>query len=127
MNENKNLHHFLNMSRSIHENVIATKVNGTEITKNIGHIESKYAEINNDAMKRTGNSHQNLLKKFFMILFVFLIVKTFLKPDYCKLFKYLTLFNNAEGILYALYLQGTFLAIICENFVIFAKIFKNQE
>ena len=85
MNENKNLHHFLNMSRSIHENVIATKVNGTEITKNIGHIESKYAEINNDAMKRTGNSHQNLLKKFFMILFVFLIVKTFLKPDYYKL------------------------------------------
>ena len=45
MNESKNLHHFLNMSRSIHENVIATKVNGTEITKNIGHIESKYAEI----------------------------------------------------------------------------------
>jgi hypothetical protein len=71
MNESKNLHHFLNMSRSIHENVIATKVKGTEITKNIGHIESKYAEINIDAMKRTGNSHQNLLKKFFMVLFVF--------------------------------------------------------
>ena len=75
MNESKNLHHFLNMSRSIHENVIATKVNGTEITKNIGHIESKYAEINNDAMKRTGNSHQNLLKKFF-ILFCFFEKRT---------------------------------------------------
>ena len=71
MNENRNFHHFLNMSRSIHENVIATKVKGTEITKNIVHIESKYAEINNDAMKRTGNSHQNLLKKFFMVMFVF--------------------------------------------------------
>ena len=75
MNENRNLHHFLNMSRSIHENVSATKVNGTEITKNIGHIESKYAEINNDAMKRTGNSHQNLLKKF-SILFCFFEKRT---------------------------------------------------
>ena len=71
MNESKNLHHFLNMSRSIHENVSATKVNGTEITKNIGHIESKYAEINNDAMNDSGNIHQNLFKKFFIILFVF--------------------------------------------------------
>ena len=81
MNENRNLHHFLNMSRSIHENVIATKVNGTEITKNIGHIESKYAEINNDATNSVGNNHQNLTKKFF-ILECFLC-KTFSEFDYC--------------------------------------------
>ena len=71
MNENRNLHHFLNMSRNIHDVIIATKVKGTEITKNIGHIESKCAEIKNDAMKRTGKSHQNLLMKFFMVMFVF--------------------------------------------------------
>ena len=68
MNESKNLHHFLNMSSIIHENVSATKVKGTEITKNIGHIESKYAEINNDAMNASGNIHQNLLMKFFIFV-----------------------------------------------------------
>ena len=70
MNESRNLHHFLNMSRNIHDVIIATKVKGTEITKNIGHIESKYAEINIDAMNASGNSHQNLLMMFF-ILFCF--------------------------------------------------------
>ena len=71
MNENRNLQHFLNISRNIHDVISATKVKGTEITKNIGHIESKYAEINNDAMNASGNIHQNLFKKFFIILFVF--------------------------------------------------------
>ena len=70
MNENRNLHHFLNMSRNIHDVISATKVKGTEITKNIGHIESKYAEINNDAMNANGNSHQNLLMKFFIFVCV---------------------------------------------------------
>ena len=84
MNENRNLHHFLNMSRSIHENVSATKVNGTEITKNIGHIESKYAEINNDAMNSVGNIHQNLLKNFSIVRFYSLLLcKTFSEFDYC--------------------------------------------
>ena len=71
MSESRNLHHFLNMSRNIHDVISVTKVKGTEITKNIGHIESKYAEINIDAAKSTGKSHQNLMMKFFIILFVF--------------------------------------------------------
>ena len=71
MNENRNLHHFLNMSRNIHDVISATKVKGTEITKNVGHAESKCAEINIAAAKSTGKSHQNLLMKFFMVLFVF--------------------------------------------------------
>ena len=69
MNEHRNLHHFLNMSRIIHDVIIATKVKGTEITKNIGHIESKYAEINNDAMNASGNIHQNLVMKFFILVY----------------------------------------------------------
>ena len=72
MSESRNLHHFLNMSRNIHDVISATKVKGTEITKNIGHIESKYAEINNDAMNANGNSHQNLLMKFFILFCFFL-------------------------------------------------------
>ena len=71
MNENRNFHHYLNMSRNIHDVISATKVKGTEITKNIGHIESKYAEINIDAAKSTGKSHQNLMMKLFIILFAF--------------------------------------------------------
>ena len=35
MNENRNPHHFLNMSRNIHNVISATKVKGTEITKKV--------------------------------------------------------------------------------------------
>ena len=84
MNEHRNLHHFLNMSRIIHDVIIATKVKGTEITKNIGHIESKYAEIKNDATNSVGNIHQNLLMKFFIVRFYSLLLcKTFSEFDYC--------------------------------------------
>ena len=84
MNENRNFHHFLNMSRNIHDVISATKVKGTEITKNIGHIESKYAEINIDAAKSTGKSHQNLLMKFFILLCSCFCCKTFLLLYYCR-------------------------------------------
>ena len=79
MNENRNFHHFLNMSRNIHDVINAMDVRSIEISQTIAVQDDGVMAMENiAAAKSTGNSHQNLLKKFFMILFVFLIVKTFL-------------------------------------------------
>ena len=69
MNENRNFHHFLNMSRNIHDVINAMNVRSIEITQSIGvHDGVIMAMENIAAAKSTGNSHQNLLMKFFMFL-----------------------------------------------------------
>ena len=93
MNENRNLHHFLNMSRNIHDVINAIDVRSIEISQAIAVQDGDVMAMENiAAAKSTGKSHQNLLMKFF-ILFVILIVQTFLKPDYYSAFKYLTFFK----------------------------------
>ena len=72
MNENRNFHHFLNMSRNIHDVINAMDVRSIEISQAIAVQDDDVMAMENiAAAKSTGNSHQNLLMKFFMILFVF--------------------------------------------------------
>ena len=73
MNENRNFHHFLNMSRNIHDVINAMDVRSIEISQTIAVQDDDVimAMENIAAAKSTGNSHQNLLMKFFIILFVF--------------------------------------------------------
>ena len=72
MSENRNLHHFLNMSRNIHDVINAMDVRSIEISQTIAVQDDGVMAMENiAAAKSTGNSHQNLLMKFFMILFVF--------------------------------------------------------
>ena len=75
------------MSRNIHDVINVMDVRSIEISQAIAVQDDDVimAMENIAAAKSTGNSHQNLFKKFFIILFVFLIVKTLLKPDYYKL------------------------------------------
>ena len=72
MNESRNFHHFLNMSRNIHDVINAMDVRSIEITQAIAVQDDDVMAMENiAAAKSTGNSHQNLLIKFFIILFVF--------------------------------------------------------
>ena len=73
MNENRNFHHFLNMSRNIHDVINAMDVRSIEISQTIAVQDGDVimAMENIAAAKSTGNSHQNLLMKFFMVMFVF--------------------------------------------------------
>ena len=72
MNENRNLHHFLNMSRNIHDVINAMDVRSIEISQAIAVQDDDVMAMENiAAAKSTGKSHQNLMMKFFMILFVF--------------------------------------------------------
>ena len=73
MNENRNFHHFLNMSRNIHDVINAMDVRSIEISQTIAVQDDDVimAMENIAAAKSTGNSHQNLFKKFFIILLVF--------------------------------------------------------
>ena len=72
MNENRNLHHFLNMSRNIHDVINAMDVRSIEISQTIAVQDGDVimAMENIAAAKSTGKSHQNLMMKFF-ILFCF--------------------------------------------------------
>ena len=67
MNENRNFHHFLNMSSRTHVTIIATNVRSDEIAQKCGVVKTHLMGINSDAAKSTGNSHQNLLMKFFIV------------------------------------------------------------
>ena len=71
MNENRNFHHFLNMSRNIHDVINAMDVRSIEISQTIAVQDDDVimAMENIAAAKSTGNSHQNLLMKFFIFLF----------------------------------------------------------
>ena len=71
MNENRNLHHFLNMSRNIHDVINAMDVRSIEISQAIAVQDDDVMAMENiAAAKSTGKSHQNLMMKFF-ILFCF--------------------------------------------------------
>ena len=68
MNENRNLHHFLNMSRNIHDVINAMDVRSIEISQTIAVQDDGVMAMENiAAAKSTGKSHQNLLMKFFMV------------------------------------------------------------
>ena len=72
MNENRNFHHFLNMSRNIHDVINAMDVRSIEISQAIAVQDDDVMAMENiAAAKSMGNSHQNLLIKFFIILFMF--------------------------------------------------------
>ena len=73
MNENRNLHHFLNMSRNIHDVINAMDVRSIEISQAIAVQDDGVimAMENIAAAKSKGKNHQNLMMKFFMVLFVF--------------------------------------------------------
>ena len=68
MNENRNFHHFLNMSRNIHDVINAMDVRSIEISQAIAVQDDDVMAMENiAAAKSTGNSHQNLLMKFFIV------------------------------------------------------------
>ena len=68
MNEKRHFHHFLNMSRNIHDTIIATNVNSVEIAQCVEaqDVDNNIKGVNIAAAKRVGNIHQNLMMKFFM-------------------------------------------------------------
>ena len=73
MNENRNFHHFLNMSSRTHVTIIATNVRSDEIAQTIAVQDDGVMAMENiAAAKSTGNSHQNLLMKFFILFCFFL-------------------------------------------------------
>ena len=73
MNENRNFHHFLNMSRNIHDVINAMDVRSIEISQAIAVQDDGVMAMENiAAAKSTGNSHQNLLMKFFILFCFFL-------------------------------------------------------
>ena len=68
MNENRNFHHFLNMSRNTHDVINAMDVRSIEISQTIAVQDDGVMAMENiAAAKSTGKSHQNLLMKFFMV------------------------------------------------------------
>ena len=77
MNENRNLHHFLNMSRNIHDVINAMDVRSIEISQAIAVQDDDVMAMENiAAAKSKGKSHQNLMMKFFIVqfdLFCFLL------------------------------------------------------
>ena len=67
MNENRNFHNFLNMSRKIHDVINAMDVRSIEISQAIAVQDDDVMAMENiAAAKSTGNIHQNLMMKFFM-------------------------------------------------------------
>ena len=74
MNENRNLHHFLNMSRNIHDVINAMDVRSIEISQTIAVQDDGVMAMENiAAAKSTGKSHQNLMMKFFMVFMVLFV------------------------------------------------------
>ena len=77
MNENRNLHHFLNMSRNIHDVINAMDVRSIEISQAIAVQDDDVMAMENiAAAKSAGNIHQNLLMNFSIVqfdLFCFLL------------------------------------------------------
>ena len=70
MNEKRHFHHFLNISRKIHDTIIATNVMSDKVVQSV-----KAQDVDNNikikkdkiaAAKSVGNIHQNLVMKFFM-------------------------------------------------------------
>lgn len=70
MNEKRHFHHFLNISRKIHDTIIATNVMSDKVVQSV-----KAQDVDNNikikkdkiaAAKSVGNIHQNLMMKFFM-------------------------------------------------------------
>ena len=66
MKEKRHFHHFLYMSRNIHDTIIATNVNSVDIPQKDGDI---LTIINIAAANSTGNIHQNLVMKFFILVY----------------------------------------------------------
>lgn len=71
MKEKRHFHHFLNMSRNIHDTIIATNVNSVEIAQGVeAHgVGGNIKGVNIAAAKRVGNIHQNLVMKFFILVY----------------------------------------------------------
>ena len=68
MNEKRHFHHFLNISRKIHDTIIATNVRCDKVVQSI-EAQGVGNNIKKDkiaAAKSVGNIHQNLMMKFFM-------------------------------------------------------------
>lgn len=73
MKEKRHFHHFLNLSRKIHDTIIATNAKSVEIVQNVGVV---LMMKNIAAAKSAGNIHQNLLMNFSIVqfdLFCFLL------------------------------------------------------
>lgn len=68
MNEKRHFHHFLNMSRNIHDTIIATNVMSDKVAQGVeAHsVGGNIKGVNIAAAKSAGNIHQNLMMKFFM-------------------------------------------------------------
>lgn len=73
MNEKRHFHHFLNISRKIHDTIIATNVMSDKVVQSV-----KAQDVNNNikikkdkiaAAKSVGNIHQNLMMKFFILVY----------------------------------------------------------
>ena len=71
MNEKRHFHHFLNISRKIHDTIIATNVMSDKVVQSV-----KPQDVDNNikkdkiaAAKSVGNIHQNLVIKFFILVY----------------------------------------------------------
>ena len=73
MNEKRHFHHFLNISRKIHDTSIATNVMSDKVVQSV-----KAQDVDNNikikkdkiaAAKSVGNIHQNLVMKFFILVY----------------------------------------------------------
>lgn len=75
MNEKRHFHHFLNMIRNIHDAIIATNVMSDKVAQSVeahgvgGNISGNIKGVNIAAAKRVGNIHQNLVMKFFILVY----------------------------------------------------------
>ena len=71
MNEKRHFHHFLNMIRNIHDAIIATNVISDKVVQSVA-VQGVGDNIKKDkiaAAKRVGNIHQNLVMKFFILVY----------------------------------------------------------